>query len=137
MTSRTVYIFHFSDDGHVTRIPYAKWQRISSGKESVQEFSNAAIRLAHVYLLLEDKKPVYCPHIEGGIYYFDKSGRIILNEPYYFDLLQDLDEACSGAIDLQHRKNKKAVLDKYFWALHAQQIQAVIDCVKWHEGIIA
>lgn len=129
MTGISVYIFHFSDDGHVTRIPYAKWKRISSGKESVKEFSNAAIRIAHAYILLENKKPAYCPRIEGGVYYFDRSGRIILNEPYYFDLLQDLDEACGGVIDLQHRKKKKQALDKYCWKLNAQQIQAVIDCI--------
>jgi len=40
---RTVYIFYFSDDGHVTRIPYEKWKRISSGEESVKEFANTSI----------------------------------------------------------------------------------------------
>ena len=112
MTSHTVYIFYFSDDGHVTRIPYAKWKRIRSGEESVKEFSNTAIRIAHAYLLLENKKPEYCPRIEGGIYYFDKSGRIILNELPYFELLQDLDEGSGGVIKLQHRKKKKEAIDK-------------------------
>ena len=55
MASHTVYIFYFSDDGSVTRIPYAKWKRISSGKESVKAFANASIRIAHAYILLENK----------------------------------------------------------------------------------
>jgi len=129
MPGRTVYIFHFPDQGHAVRIPHARWKRISAGKESVQEFSNAAVRIAHAYLLLKNKKPDYCPLIEGGIYYFDRSGRIILSEPYYFDLLQDLDESSGGMIDLQHRKKKKAAQDKYCWELNSQQIQAVIDCI--------
>jgi len=129
MSGYTVYIFNFPDDNHVTRIPYAKRKRVSSGKESVQAFSNSAVRIAHAYLLLKDKKPDYCSRIEGGIYYFDNSGRIILNKAYYFDLLQDLDESSAGVIDLQHRKKKQAALDKYCWELNSQQVQAVIDCI--------
>ncbi len=106
-------------------------------KSLLQDFSNTSIHIAHAYLLLVNKKPDYCPRIEGDIYYFDKSGKIILNEPYYFDLLQDLDEDRGGVINLQHRKKKIATFDKYCWELNAQQIQAVIDRVKWHEGIIA
>jgi len=129
MPNRTVYIFYFSDDGVVKRIPYAKWKRISNGDECVNEFSNSSIHIAYAYLLLENKKPDYCPHIEGGIYYFDKSGRMILDEPYYFDLLQDLDECAGGVIDLQHRKKKKEAFAKYCWELDSQQVQAVIDCI--------
>ena len=129
MPGYTVYIFYFSDDGNVSRMPYAKWKRISTGKETVKAFANTAIRIAHAFILLENKKPAYCPRIEGGIYYFDQSGRIVLNEPYYSDLLQDLDEACGGVINLQHRKKKKAAYDKYCWQLNSQQIQGVIDII--------
>ena len=129
MTSRTVYIFYFPVGSSVTRIPYARWKRIRSGKESVIEFSNSSIRIAYAYLLLENKKPDYCPHIDGGIYYFDGSGRIVSNEPYYFDLLQDMDERAGGVINLQHRKKKKEAFDKYCWELNSQQVQAVIDCI--------
>lgn len=127
MTSDTVYTFHFSDDGDITRIPYAKWKRIISGKESVKEFLNASIRIAYAYILLENKKPDYCPRIEGGIYYFDESGRIILNEPHYFDLLLDMDEASDGVISLEHYKKKKEAFDKYCWQLNPQQIQTIIN----------
>ena len=129
MTNHTVYIFHFSDEDRVTRIPYAKWKRISSGKEPVKEFVNASIRIAYAYLLLENKKPNYCHRIEGGIYYFDKFGRIILNELAYFDLLQDLEEDSGGVINLQHRKKKKEAFDKYCWELNSQQVQTIIDCI--------
>lgn len=129
MTSQTVYVFHFTEQGVVTRIPYVKWKRIKSGKETVVEFSNSSIRIAYVYLLLENKKPDYCPHIEGGIYYFDASGRIIVDEPYYFDLLQDLAEKAGGVINLQHRKKKKEAFEKYCWELNSQQLQAVLDCI--------
>lgn len=134
MTGLTVYIFYFSGDGHVTRIPYAKWKRISAGEESVQDFSNAAVHIAYAYLQLKNKKPVYCPRIEGGIYYFDKTGRIIVNDPQYFDLLQDLDEASGGVISLQHHKKKKVAQDKYCWELYSQQVQAVIDTI-WQQNL--
>jgi hypothetical protein len=86
------------------------------------------VLLTPIYYL-KIKKTIYCPRIEGGIYYFDKSGRIILNEPYYFDLLQELDEASGDVIKLQHCKKKKVAFDKYCWELNSQQIQAVIDCI--------
>ena len=129
MSGLTVYIFRFSDDGRVTRIPYAKWNRISSGDETVEEYSNLSIHIAYAYILLENRKPDYCPRIEGQIYYFDRSGRIIDDGRNYFDLLQDVDEASGGVINLQHRKRKKEVQEKCYWELNSQQVQAVIDCI--------
>ena len=129
MPGYTVYIFYFSRDGNVTRIPYARWKRIRSGKETVEEFLNLSVHIAYAYLLLENKKPDYCPRIEGQVCYFDKSGRIILDEPPCFDLLQEMDEAADGVINLQYRRGKKEVLDKYYWELNSQQIQTVIDCI--------
>lgn len=129
MPGVTVYIFYFTDDGNVTRIPYAKWNRISSGDEIAEEFSNLSVRIAYAYLLLENRKPDYCPRIEGEIYYFDRSGRIIDDDRNYFDLLQDVDERAGGVINLQHRKRKKEVWEKYYWELNSKQIQAVIDCI--------
>lgn len=129
MSGLTVYIFYFSDDGKVTRIPYAKWNRISLGDEVADEFSNLSIHIAYAYILLENRKPDYCPRIEGHIYHFDLSGRIIPDKLPYFDLLQDMDEAAGGVVNLQHRKKKKAAADKYYWELNAQQVQAVIDCI--------
>lgn len=132
MPGLTVYIFYFSDDGKVARIPYAKWNRINSGNEAIEEFSNLSIHIAYAYILLENRKPDYCTRIEGEICYFDHSGKIILNQPY-FDLLQDMDEASGGAINLRHRKRIKEVREKNYWQLNAQQIQAVIDCI-WQYG---
>ena len=129
MTGVTVYIFCFTDDGKVIRIPYTKWKRISSGDETVEEFSNLSIHIAYAYLLLENRKPDYCPRIEGQIYYFDPSGRVIDDDRNYFDLLQDIDEASADVINLQHRKRKKEVQEKYYWELNSQQVQAVIDCI--------
>ena len=129
MTSYTVYIFHFSVDGTITRIPYAKWKRISTGKEPVPSFSGSSVYIAHAYLVLENKKPDYCLRIEGGIYYFDKTGTIILNDPQYFDLLWDLNRASETVIDLQHHRKIKMSFEKYCWELKPQQIQAVIDCI--------
>jgi hypothetical protein len=129
MASHAVYVFYFSEDGNVTRIPYARWDRIESGKETVEDYSNLTIRIAYAYLLLENKKPDYCARIEGQIYHFDQSGRIIQDNPPYFDLLQDIDEASGGVINLEHRKKKKEAFDKYYWELNSQQIQAVIDSI--------
>ncbi|MDH5712076.1 MAG: hypothetical protein OEZ15_10505 [Gammaproteobacteria bacterium] len=129
MPARTVYVFYFSGGGCVERIPYAKWKRISSGEKLVNEFSNLAVHIAYAYILLENKKPVYCPLIEGHIHYFDEAGRMVLDELFYFDLLQDTDEAVGGVIILQHRKKKKAAFEKYCWELNSRQIQAVVDCI--------
>lgn len=132
MSSITVYVFHFSDDGKVTRIPYAKWKRITHGDELVEEFSSLPVLIAYAYILLEDRKPDYCPRIEGEICYFDHSGKFISEVPY-FDLLQDTDEESGGVVSLEHRKKKKSFFEKYYWELNAQQIQAVIDCI-WKYG---
>ena len=129
MSGLTVYVFHFSDASNVKRIPYAKWDRIRSGSETLEEFSERSIYIAYAYLLHEGKVPDYCPRIDGAIYYFDENGRIISDKPHYFDLLQDLDEATGGVINLQHRKNKIETATKYQWRLSARQIQLVIDCI--------
>ena len=128
MSNITVYVFYFSDDGKVSRIPYAKWKRIINGDELVEEFSNMSIRIAHAYVLLENRKPDYCPRIEGEICYFDDTGKFISELPY-FDLLQDMGEESGGVVSLPHRKKKKTFFEKYYWELNSQQIQKVIDCI--------
>lgn len=84
---------------------------------------------SYVEILPENKKPDYCPRIERQIYYFDNSGRIILDDPFYFDLLQGLSDDAGGVISLKHRRNKKAAFDKYYWELTSQPIQSVIACI--------
>ncbi len=129
MSSLTEYVFRFDQYGDVVRIPYAKWNRIREGEEVIVEYANQAIYIAYAYILLENRKPDYCPRIDGAIYYFDEMGYVILGRPYYFDLLQDLEEYAGGAINLQHHKNKKATAEKYRWKLKPNQIQKVIDCI--------
>lgn len=124
------YVFKFADDGYVTRIPHAKWSRIREGNESIEEYSNQSIYVAYAYILLDNRKPRYCPRIDGAVYYFDHAGRVLLDKPYYFDLLQDLEEM-GGVISLHHRKMKKEASDKYCWTLNTRQIQAVIDLIRW------
>lgn len=129
MSGLTEYVFRFDQNGDVVRIPYAKWKRIREGEEVVEAYANQAIYIAYAYILLENRKPDYCPRIDGAIYFFDKIGKVILNRPYYFDIFQDGEEEAGGVISLQHRKKKKEVADKYHWQLKPQQIQAVIDCI--------
>lgn len=123
------YVFQFDDAGIVSRIPYAKWCRVREGEEPIEAFANQSIHIAYTYLTLENKKPDFCPRIDGAIYYFDKDGRVILDKPHYFDLLQDMDEDAGAVINLQHRKKKKEITDKYYWKLNPQQIQRVIECI--------
>lgn len=123
------YVFKFSDNGNVTRIPHAKWSRLREGDESIEEYANQSIYIAYAYISLENRKPDYCPRIDGAIYYFDSRGYVILDIPYYFDLLQDLEEEAGSVINLQHRKKKKEVADKYHWKLKPGQIQKVIECI--------
>lgn len=129
MSGLTEYVFHFEENAHVVRIPFAKWKRIRAGEELAKEFANKKVYIAYAYLLLENRKPDYCPRIDGAIYYFDKTGKVILNRPYYFDIFQDGEEEAGGVVSLQHRKKKKEVEDRYRWKLKPDQIQKVIDCV--------
>jgi len=132
MPGSTIYVFHFSDASNVKRIPYAKWDRIRSGYETLEEFSKGSIYIAYAYISLKDRKPDYCPRIDGAIYYFDENGRVILDKPHYFDLLQDLDEATGGVINLQHRKLKINTASKYQWQVNAKQIQLIVDNI-WNK----
>lgn len=129
MSSLTEYVFRFDQNGDMVRIPYAKWNRIREGEEVIVEYANQAIYIAYAYILLENRKPDYCPRIDGAIYYFDQTGKVILDRPYYFDIFQDGEEEAGGVISLQHRQKKKEVADKYHWKLKPDQIQKVIDLI--------
>lgn len=129
MPSITEYVFHFELSGKVVHIPYAKWNRIREGEEVVEAYVNQTVYIAYAYILLEKRKPDYCPRIDGAIYYFDKSGKVILNRPYYFDIFQDGEEEAGGVISLVHRKKKKEVEARYRWKLKPDQIQKVVDCI--------
>ncbi|GMR16613.1 MAG: hypothetical protein BMS9Abin31_0968 [Gammaproteobacteria bacterium] len=129
MSSFTEYVFCFDLNGEVIRIPYAKWKRIREGEEVVEDYVNQTVYIAYAYILLESRKPDYCPRIDGAIYYFDKKGKVILDRPHYFDIFQDGEEEAGGVINLQHRKKIKEVAEKYHWKLKSEQIQKVIDCI--------
>lgn len=129
MTGITEYVFHFDHHGEVIRIPRARWNRIRDGEELVKEYANKKIYIAYAYILLESRKPDYCPRIDGAIYYFDQMGKINLERPHYIDIFQDDEEAAGGVICLQYRKKRKEVLEKYHWKLKPAQIQKVIGCV--------
>ena len=123
------YVFKFADDGNVSRISHAKWSRIREGNESIEEYSNQSIYIAYAYILLENRKPDYCPRIDGAIYYFDQNGCIIDKGPYYIDIFQDDEEDAGGVVSLQHRKKKKEAKETFCWKLKPGQIQQVIDCI--------
>lgn len=130
MSDLTEYVFHFGINEDVVRIPYAKCKRIREGGEVMLEYANQSIYVAYAYILIDNRKPRYCPRIDGAVYYFDYAGRVLLEKPHYFDLLQDLDET-GGVISLHHRKMKKEASDKHCWKLNTRQIQAVIDLIRW------
>ena len=123
------YVFLFDDTELVKRIPHAKWCRIREGEELVNEYANKKVYIAYAYILLENRKPDYCPRIDGAIYYFDQEGCVIDNGPYYIDIFQDNEEDSGGVISLKHRKKKKEAKEKYCWKLKPDQIQKVVDCI--------
>ena len=129
MSGLTEYVFHFKQCGEVVRIPYAKWKRIREGEEVIVENARQMVYIAYAYILLENRKPDYCPRIDGAIYYFDQAGKVILNRPHYFDIFQDGEEERGAVISLQHRKKKKEVAEKYHWKLTTKKIQAVVDSI--------
>lgn len=129
MSGITEYVFHFTRNGVATRIPRARWNRIRDGEESVKEYANLQMYIAYAYILLENRKPDYCPRIDGAVYYFEQNGYIIDNGPHYIDVFQDYEEETGGVISLEHRKKKKEAAAKYHWELKQAQIQQVIDCI--------
>ena len=129
MSSLTEYVFHFDQGGNAFRIPLAKWNRIREGEELANEYTNKKVYIAYAYILLEKRKPDYCPRIDGVIYYFDQEGCVIDNGPYYIDIFQDNEEDSGGVISLKHRKKKKEAKEKYCWKLKPDQIQKVVDCI--------
>lgn len=129
IVSYTEYVFRFDLNGDVVRIPHAKWNRIREGEESVKAYASQAVYIAYAYILLENKTPDYCPRIDGSIYYFDEAGKVISDQRYYFDVLQDIEEEKGGTVSLLHRKKKKEVAEKYHWKLKPDQIQKVIDLI--------
>ena len=129
MSSYTEYVFHFNSNGEVTRIPRARWNRIRNGEESVKDYAKKKVYIAYAYILLENRKPDYCPRIDGAIYYFDQHGYVIDNRPHYIDIFQDNEEDSGGVISLQHRKKKKETLEKFHWKLKPRKIQQVLDCI--------
>lgn len=100
MSGLTEYVFHFENHGEVIRIPRARWNRIRDGEEPVKDYANKKVYIAYAYILLENRKPDYCPRIDGAIYYFDNTGKIISYRPHYFDIFQEGEEDAGGVISL-------------------------------------
>lgn len=130
MSSLTEYVFHFDQNEEVRRIPFAKWSRIREGDEALKDYANQSLKIAYAYILLENRKPDYCPRIDGTIYYFDKFGYVIKTLPK-IDLLNDIEEEDSGVIDFQYRKERYEYLKLHKWKLDPKQIGVVIDLIKW------
>ncbi|MCK4866349.1 MAG: hypothetical protein KAT06_13110 [Gammaproteobacteria bacterium] len=124
MTSYSVYIFHFSKNGDVHRIAYAKWKRLYSRKECDKSLANLSIYIAFAYIELNDRKAEFCPRIDGEIFYFDDKGWLILDKRVSLDIFQ---ESREGIIDLSYWQKKKERQKKYYWTLNSNQNQRVID----------
>ncbi len=71
-----VYVFHFHADGHVCRIPLARWNRIWRQDEAWQGHENLTERVAYAYVELAQRKPIFCSLIQGSLYRFDTSGTL-------------------------------------------------------------
>lgn len=128
MSNLTTYVFQFHDDTSVTRIPFAKWKRIREGEERVKEYANGKMYIAYAYILLENRKPDYCPIIEGSIYYFDAMGYVIKTLTR-IDLLRELYEKDDDAIDFNYHRQKVDYFKKHQWQLNSSQIQEVIKMI--------
>ena len=128
MSNLTTYVFHFLESDKVVRLPYAKWNRICSCEEALPKYSNKSIYIAYAYIELENRKPVYCPVIEGSIYYFDAKGYLIKKLPR-IDLLKELYEMDSDVIDFNYHKENFDYFKQHQWQLDSNQIQAVLDCI--------
>ena len=126
MTNYRVYVFHFSKNGDVQRIAYAKWQRIYSRQECDNNFANQSIYIGFAYIELNDRKAEFCPQIDGEIFYFDENGWLILDRRVSIDIFQDGRE---DIIDLSYWQKKKEIQKRYYWKLNSIQNQRVIDLI--------
>ncbi len=94
--SLTSYVFHFSEDDSVKRLPMARWNRISDNQERFIGFENQIIRIAYAYIELHQRKPLYCQRIEGSKYRINQKG--LLDQHYTFkNLVSPLDTLMTTA----------------------------------------
>lgn len=126
MSNLTTHVFHFLEPDKVVRIPYAKWNRICSGEEILPNYSNKLIYIAYAYISLENRIPVYCPIIEGSIYYFNTAGYLIKTLPR-MDLLKEMYEIDSDVIDFNYHKEKYDYFKQHQWQLNSKQIGVALD----------
>lgn len=70
-------VYFFSDDGSVTRLPAAKFNRMwhQEGEDRIEQFAGKAVRCLVVYVELQERVPVDVAHFDSPIFYFDDEGR--------------------------------------------------------------
>lgn len=71
-----IRVFFFGDDGAITRVPLARFERLSNDEEVFAEHAGERVRCAMVFLEMHNRKPVGLYDIEFTIIPFDPEGRI-------------------------------------------------------------
>ena len=64
-------IFAFEDDGTMRRIP----QRVFNDDEALPEYADKVVRIAWVWLELDNRVPVRIRNVEACKWRFDEEGR--------------------------------------------------------------
>ena len=131
----TVSVFHFLDDGCVKRVPMTKWNPIGRGDKPYIGYENQKIKMAFAYIERIDRKPVYCPRIEGLVYRTDERGYV-----NFYERLKDFNSPLADlpifddGYDLQMRKTcsmfrRKCYSNRHLWQLSPSDIQKIVDAV--------
>ena len=129
-------VYFFSDDGSVTRLPAAKFNRMwhQEGEDRVEQFAGKAVRCLIAYVELEERVPVDVVHFDSPIFYFDNEGHFDPDRQSEALRLSgqalplDLAVPSTGPgniVDITPQLAKKRFLEEYQWEPTPEDLQTI------------
>lgn len=122
-----MYIFMLDENNHPSRIPLAKWDRVLKKQQAMIELAGTCVKIAYAYIELEDRRPVYCPRIDGVLHFFDESGYIAESHMPPVDLIANLKKENEKVVDLEHYLRNRDYWVANRWDVQPAMIQKIID----------
>ncbi len=131
----TVSVFHFKPDGTIKRIPMTRWNRMCDEEEPYVGYEGQTIRIAYAYIDRVNRKPVYCPLIEGAIYRLDDKGMVRVTDRIR-DVVSPLGDIDLGGelsgpsvIDACARFGRRRYAVRHTWKVTPKDVQALVDII--------
>jgi hypothetical protein len=128
-------IFLVNDDDSIERLAVARYERLLKGdpRESLPRYKNRQLRYASVALNVENRKPVEVIYLHYGTLWFDKEGRIDIDEQdkewrlgaeHIPSLLSE--NQAPHLIDARHKLARKRYDDQYRWTPSQEVVAAIL-----------